>query len=307
MSGTVASSRSLLTKTRVLAASGLIVAAAAGATIVSILPTRTEQLTTPRLWCSFDVHSEGLMVYKENTGPKQKGTEIGEAKIVSLEEKPLAVACQDDLIWVVTKNSIHKGRVVFEPECCSVSLQQTISHVRAPEYSIGDTEVVAANIWLPVGESRPVVATMTNNGWFQVFRPPTAGPVIDENFILSFKDDPSLNERNNWPANVTGVALGVLGHDAFSIIPFGPDAKRFYYCAWPGGVYKNLVEFQIKIMDIRNAVSDASHISGASPIIYNADRGGWVSIIEVTTTSGETVKVPHVVVPQEVLLQKTTP
>ncbi|MFH1785842.1 MAG: hypothetical protein ABH842_05420 [Candidatus Micrarchaeota archaeon] len=312
MSGTVPSSR-VTTRNRVLAATGFVAITATTAAIVAFAPhcSKHEQpqvlsVEKPRIWCKYDPSSEDLMVYRETQGQK-KGAELGESSLVSLQGHPLAVACQDENIWIVTKKSVVKGSILSDPNCCSVSPNQEISHVRAPEYSMEGTEVIAASTWFPVGNARPAVATVTNNGWFQVFTPPNSGPVIEENFIINLRTNNVLDEITRWPDNVTSAAVGVLGHDAFSVIPFGPGSKLLYYLGWPGGGYKPLLDLDIWTIDIRSSVPNAAYISGSSPIIYNADRGGWVAILNVVTTDGKQVEIPQVVIPREVLLQKTTP
>ncbi|VVC03468.1 Uncharacterised protein [Candidatus Bilamarchaeum dharawalense] len=306
MSDTVQASR-VKPKHLVWAGAGTIALGIATASIL-LIPSheQTIQPQKPRIWCSHGVYSEGLMVYTESD-QKEKGRELGKPSLVSLSDfsKPLAVSCQEDgTVWLVNSKTIIKGKISSDPTCCSVDLEQEISHTRAPEYQIDGAEVVAASIWLPAGGSRPAVATVTNNGWFQVFMPPSDGPVVQENFIFSLKDNPLLKENVKWPEKVTGAAVGVLGPNEFAIIPFGENTHIIYYVKWPGGPYKALVPVDLWSMDMRTEFPNLVSINGSLPVIFNADRGGWVTRLQVITTDKGQTEIPTVVKPREILLQE---
>ncbi|MFH1520865.1 MAG: hypothetical protein ABID61_04420 [Candidatus Micrarchaeota archaeon] len=264
-----------------------------------------------RFWCSKDpLLGDGTVVaYVEKT-MRTKGSELGVAGVVDASRvfdgsKQLAFTCAEDgTVWWVTEKFVYVGRLASSDECCTLNIEQKIPHAQVPEYHMPGVSVLAASIWLPVGESTPVVATITNTGWFQAFKLPKGNLSIDEKFIYRLWGSPSLSEQELRPQNVTGASIGVLNTREFSVVPFG-DSHTYFYFRWPGGQYRELVQPDVWIMDIRDVERDFNHITGASPIGYDEerDRTGWTVTISGVNNVGSQVILPRVVKPQQLLQQ----
>lgn len=268
------------------------------------------QEPTKRLWCSkAPLLGDGnLVAYAEKTHRK-KGAELGVSGVVNAshvfdDSKQLAFTCAEDgTVWWVTEKFVYIGKLTStDDSCCTLTIDQKIAHAHVPEYNMPGVSVLAASIWLAAGESVPVIATITNTGWFQAFRLPPGHPVIEEKFIYRLWGSPNLSEQNLRPQNVTGAVIGVLNSSEFSVIPFG-NSHTYFYFKWPEGPYRALVEPRVWIMDIRDNEKDFKHITGASPVGYDEerDRTGWTVTIFGFNTSMSPVILPRVVRPQQLL------
>lgn len=308
---------------RNLAYAGVSIAVGALAAVVITNPPKflqrtpaTVQVLEPerpgRIWCSMDpaLGDGDIVAYAERVH-RQKGAELGVAGIVHASpvfdnSKQLAFTCTEDgTVWWVTEKFVYAGKLsASDAGCCTLTIEQKIPHAQVPEYTAPGVSVLAASIWLPVGESVPVIATITNTGWFQAFTLPQNSPTIQEKFIYRLWGSSTLTEQKLRPQNVTGAVIGVLNSTEFSVVPFG-DSHTYFYFKWPGGPYRELVEPEVYIMDIREFETDFDRITGASSIGYDEDRDrtGWTVTIFGINNSSSQVILPRVVRPQQLLLQ----
>lgn len=271
-----------------------------------------EQTKPGRIWCSTDpaLGDGNVMAYAERA-KSRKGAELGVAGVVNASHvfdgsKQLTFTCAEDgTVWWVTEKFVYIGKLISsDNSCCTLSIEQKIPHAQVPEYTAPGVSVLAASIWLPVGESVPVIATITNTGWFQAFKLPQNGPTIREKFLYRLWGSQNLEQQGLRPQNVTGAAIGVLNSTEFSVIPFG-DSHTYFYFKWPGGPYRELVQPEVWIMDVRDVETDFDRITGASSIGYDEDRDrtGWTVTIFGVNNSSSQVMLPRVVRPQQLLPQ----
>lgn len=266
---------------------------------------KTETKKPRRVWCIYDQEKQTIMSYIESGTKPTQGKELGNATFLPLDDfesvKPLAVAChKDGTVWIVGKKSIYTGKIApLESSKGNYAVKDTleVSHTNIPEeYRPPGTQVIAANIWWPSKEQLPVVATVTNNGFLQIFRPPRNEPTISDKIIFELR-------KIDWPNGIAGVVVGIINTNEFTVIPFGNQnagITELYYLRVIGNSYANAQGAKPHTLSVKSVAPNAKNIFAASQIIYSEERGGWVSTLHVMLNDGSTIEIPMNVKPRNV-------
>ncbi|MFH2106167.1 MAG: hypothetical protein ABII22_02825 [Candidatus Micrarchaeota archaeon] len=220
--------------------------------------------------------------------------------------KPMAMTVTtDNIIWWVTENKVYTGKINLDISE-AIELQQVVSHVTLPEKTPPAT-VIGAGILAIRDEKMPYVATVTNDGWIHVFRPPQNGPTIVEKYLIPPDD--------TWPIpHPLSARVAPLSPDEVAVIPLcdiGCTTTIYYYYGRSVNPTGKIDTF-VTIFDLKEEHQGLkaipSNIVGAEQITYNEERGGlfgpWVSALRVLGTDGNIYRSPTKLIPSEVIEQR---
>ena len=295
-------------RTRYLVAAALFVGSLVGTTVGIGTKSRDTKESKTGVFCQHDPKTDDLFVFDSDRSDSQV---ILPAKIkitdFSNSTKPLALVCSSEgILWWIDTTSLYKSQMKLENGQIKVEALQQFEYTLLPEYKEGGARVAGADILLLASDQIPYVATVTNNGWFEAFRPPKSGPSIEDKYLIPFRGDGcKLAEEDRWPGSVSSVVVGVLGSGQFSIIPVcnttSKDCQtaRYYYI----GVSNKHGEIQpvIYTFDLREDISTIVSITSAAKIQYDEDRGGWVSKIVGIDTEDKLHAFLRILVPKGLL------
>lgn len=300
----------------------MLVAAVAGIAIGAVVSLKDKIWRTPvKDKAAIVIHTPKKRVFCYKYEPKyesiigvqmDKKDKTGRIQFIPTSEafegtRPLAFQCQQNGdIWWVSKNTMYSGRINCTKSNCKIVNVESKEHTSVPEYKNNQgTEVIAAGIFWPRNSKKPYITTITNDGWVHGLRPPVSGPVIKERFIVSLYDNASLRENERWP-EVSKARISPVGTKGISIIAIGGKDSYvhiLYYLQLEKG-YHPLTPAIPWVMDMKSSHPVFRTIINATPIIYDEDRGGWVSQLTGITLSGAITKPDKIVIPKEVLEER---
>lgn len=272
-------------------------------------PVATPVLESPkrRVWCSIDPQHDDLQVYLENESTPALGFELGKAHLVPAKsqldgESPLAVQCLDNILWWVNAKSVFKVELTpNHDECCTLRVLQKTQYTVAqsvPEYLPPETRILAADVFVPTDGSLPSVATISNTGWFLVFRPPTDA-VLKDRFLFNLSDNDAVDPGKLMPTYVTRAAVAILDPNHFSVVPFGDKDHpiiRAYRIFKLGTSYLDPRKPTVIPMNFANedkaflTLTGFFRLNDDDPFaVFRPDRGGLVTILSGLKKDGRTV------------------